>query len=115
MLIDTHSLANSPRLYLLPLGGVSQSQQPCSPSPRLSSLAHMILLTHLHFFSRFQKHTPPHHRPEVDRMDKQLQLFSATLEAWLLVQRGWLKLEAVFAAPDIQRQVGAAAVAGRRS
>lgn len=48
-------------------------------------------------------------------MDKQLQLFSATLEAWLLVQRGWLKLEAVFAAPDIQRQVGAAAVAGRRS
>lgn len=38
-------------------------------------------------------------------MDKQLQLFSATLESWLLVQRGWLKLEAVFAAPDIQRQV----------
>ena len=44
-------------------------------------------------------------------MDKQLQLFSATLEPWLLVQRGWLKLEAVFAAPDIQRQVPGEAAA----
>lgn len=44
-------------------------------------------------------------------MDKQLQLFSATLESWLLVQRGWLKLEAVFAAPDIQRQVPGEAAA----
>jgi dynein heavy chain len=44
-------------------------------------------------------------------MDKQLQLFSATLDSWLLVQRGWLKLEAVFAAPDIQRQVPAEAAA----
>jgi len=50
-------------------------------------------------------------RSEVDRMDRQLQLFSATLESWLLVQRGWLKLEAVFAAPDIQRQVPAEAAA----
>jgi dynein heavy chain len=44
-------------------------------------------------------------------MDRQLQLFSATLDSWLLVQRGWLKLEAVFAAPDIQRQVPAEAAA----
>lgn len=44
-------------------------------------------------------------------MERQLQLFSATLESWLLVQREWLKLEAVFAAPDIQRQVPAEAAA----
>lgn len=44
-------------------------------------------------------------------MNRQLQLFSATLDSWLLVQRGWLKLEAVFAAPDIQRQVPAEATA----
>jgi dynein heavy chain len=50
-------------------------------------------------------------RSEVDRLDKQLQLFSQTLEAWLIVQRGWLALEAVFAAPDIQRQVPAEAAA----
>lgn len=50
-------------------------------------------------------------RSEVDRVDRQLQLFSSTLESWLLVQRGWLKLEAVFAAPDIQRQVPAEASA----
>jgi hypothetical protein len=44
-------------------------------------------------------------------MDRQLQLFSATLESWLVVQRGWLKLEAVFGAPDIQRQVPGEAAA----
>lgn len=54
---------------------------------------------------------PPYCRSEVDHMDRQLQLFSATLDSWLLVQRGWLKLEAVFAAPDIQRQVPAEAAA----
>lgn len=50
-------------------------------------------------------------RSEVDRMDRQLQLFSTTLESWLVVQRGWLKLEAVFGAPDIQRQVPGEAAA----
>jgi dynein heavy chain len=50
-------------------------------------------------------------RSEVDRLDKQLQLFSQTLEAWLIAQKGWLALEAVFAAPDIQRQVPAEAAA----
>ncbi|WIA37814.1 hypothetical protein OEZ86_014676 [Tetradesmus obliquus] len=50
-------------------------------------------------------------KSEVDRLDKQLQLFSQTLEAWLVVQKGWLALEAVFAAPDIQRQVPAEAAA----
>lgn len=44
-------------------------------------------------------------------MDRQLQLFSATLESWRVVQRGWLQLEAVFGAPDIQRQVPAEAAA----
>lgn len=50
-------------------------------------------------------------RSEVDRFDKQLRLFSDTLDAWLIVQKGWLALESVFAAPDIQRQVPAEAAA----
>ncbi|KAF8058456.1 DNAH6 [Scenedesmus sp. PABB004] len=53
-------------------------------------------------------------KPEVDRLDRQLRLFSATLEAWLAVQAGWLSLEPVLSAPDITRQLPgeAAAFAG---
>jgi len=43
----------------------------------------------------------------VDRLDRQLRLFKATLEVWLDVQRAWIALEPVFAAPDIQRQLPA--------
>lgn len=48
-------------------------------------------------------------RSDVDRLDKQLRLFKATLEVWLEVQRNWMGLEPVFAAPDIQRQLPAEA------
>ncbi|KAJ3023365.1 Dynein heavy chain 6, axonemal [Thoreauomyces humboldtii] len=44
-------------------------------------------------------------RTEVDRWDKQLGLFSETLDAWLTCQRNWLYLESIFSAPDIQRQL----------
>eukprot|EP00775_Hariotina_reticulata_P007079 gene7079-7292_t len=50
-------------------------------------------------------------KSEVDRFDQQLKMLSGTLDAWLQVQKGWLALEAVFAAPDIQRQVPAEAAA----
>lgn len=46
-------------------------------------------------------------RSDVDRLDRQLRLLRSTLEAWLDVQRGWMALEPVFAAPDIQRQLPA--------
>ncbi|KAJ3347122.1 Dynein heavy chain 6, axonemal [Entophlyctis luteolus] len=42
---------------------------------------------------------------EVDRWDKQLALFTETLDAWLTCQRNWLYLESIFSAPDIQRQL----------
>lgn len=41
----------------------------------------------------------------MDRLDRQLKLLAATLDVWLLVQKGWMSLEAVFGAPDIQRQL----------
>ncbi|KAI9348792.1 dynein heavy chain and region D6 of dynein motor-domain-containing protein [Zopfochytrium polystomum] len=44
-------------------------------------------------------------KSEVERWDKQLSLFSETLEAWLICQRNWLYLESIFSAPDIQRQL----------
>ncbi|KAI8907759.1 dynein heavy chain and region D6 of dynein motor-domain-containing protein [Powellomyces hirtus] len=44
-------------------------------------------------------------RTEVERWDKQLGLFSETLDAWLNCQRNWLYLESIFSAPDIQRQL----------
>ncbi|OAJ44270.1 hypothetical protein BDEG_27524 [Batrachochytrium dendrobatidis JEL423] len=44
-------------------------------------------------------------RVEVERWDKQLSLFSETLDAWLTCQRNWLYLESIFSAPDIQRQL----------
>ncbi|XP_043266980.1 dynein axonemal heavy chain 6 [Venturia canescens] len=36
---------------------------------------------------------------------KQLELFSKTLEAWQYCQQQWIYLEAIFSAPDIQRQL----------
>jgi dynein heavy chain len=44
-------------------------------------------------------------KSEVDRWDKQLLLFSETLDAWMTCQRNWLYLESIFSAPDIQRQL----------
>ncbi|KAJ3415371.1 Dynein heavy chain 6, axonemal, partial [Chytridiales sp. JEL 0842] len=44
-------------------------------------------------------------KSEVERWDKQLVLFSETLEAWMTCQRNWLYLESIFSAPDIQRQL----------
>ncbi|TPX36228.1 hypothetical protein SmJEL517_g01545 [Synchytrium microbalum] len=44
-------------------------------------------------------------RNEVERTDRALQLFAETLEEWLTCQRGWLYLESIFSAPDIQRQL----------
>jgi dynein heavy chain len=44
-------------------------------------------------------------KQEVERWDKQLSLFSETLDAWLTCQRNWLYLESIFSAPDIQRQL----------
>ncbi|TPX75806.1 hypothetical protein CcCBS67573_g02914 [Chytriomyces confervae] len=44
-------------------------------------------------------------KTEVERWDRQLQLFSETLDAWMICQRNWLYLESIFSAPDIQRQL----------
>ncbi|KAI8620571.1 dynein heavy chain and region D6 of dynein motor-domain-containing protein [Chytriomyces sp. MP71] len=44
-------------------------------------------------------------KSEVERWDRQLQLFSETLDAWMICQRNWLYLESIFSAPDIQRQL----------
>ncbi|KAM6471116.1 dynein axonemal heavy chain 6 [Liasis olivaceus] len=48
-------------------------------------------------------------KPRVDEWQKQLSLFSQTLEEWLTCQRNWLYLESIFSAPDIQRQLPAEA------
>lgn len=44
-------------------------------------------------------------KSDVERWDRQLGLFSETLDAWLACQRSWLHLESIFSAPDIQRQL----------
>ncbi|KAG5457288.1 MAG: dynein heavy chain, N-terminal region 2-domain-containing protein, partial [Olpidium bornovanus] len=44
-------------------------------------------------------------KSDVERWDKQLNLFADTLEAWTTCQRSWLYLESIFGAPDIQRQL----------
>ncbi|KAJ3137918.1 Dynein heavy chain 6, axonemal [Physocladia obscura] len=44
-------------------------------------------------------------KQEIDRWDRQLMLFSETLDAWMVCQRNWLYLESIFSAPDIQRQL----------
>lgn len=42
---------------------------------------------------------------EVDRVDRQLHLFSDTLDEWLACQKDWMYLKSIFSAPDIQRQL----------
>ncbi|KAJ3207853.1 Dynein heavy chain 6, axonemal [Entophlyctis luteolus] len=44
-------------------------------------------------------------KSDVERWDRQLVLFSETLDAWMICQRNWLYLESIFSAPDIQRQL----------
>ena len=48
-------------------------------------------------------------KARVDDMQRQLNLFSETLEEWTNCQRSWLYLESIFSAPDIQRQLPAEA------
>uniref|UniRef100_A0A8K9XJ36 Dynein, axonemal, heavy chain 6 n=1 Tax=Oncorhynchus mykiss TaxID=8022 RepID=A0A8K9XJ36_ONCMY len=48
-------------------------------------------------------------KTRVDEWQRQLNLFSQTLEEWLTCQRNWLYLESIFSAPDIQRQLPAEA------
>ncbi|XP_044530905.1 dynein axonemal heavy chain 14 [Gracilinanus agilis] len=45
-----------------------------------------------------------------DDWDQKLDLFSHTLEEWIMCQRNWLYLEPIFLAPEIQRQLPAEAV-----
>ncbi|XP_053596859.1 dynein axonemal heavy chain 6 [Microplitis demolitor] len=44
-------------------------------------------------------------KARLDEWIKQLELFSMTLESWQYCQQQWLYLEAIFSAPDIQRQL----------
>ncbi|XP_076377925.1 dynein heavy chain at 16F [Megalopta genalis] len=44
-------------------------------------------------------------QPLVDEWVKKLDLFIVTLEAWQYLQQQWMYLEAIFSAPDIQRQL----------
>lgn len=44
-------------------------------------------------------------KPRVDEWVRQLDLFGRTLEEWLACQQSWIYLEAIFSAPDIQRQL----------
>ena len=55
--------------------------------------------------------SPPPRRPDVERMERLLRLFSDTLDEWLECQRQWLYLETIFSAADIQRQLPAEAKA----
>ncbi|CAF0752073.1 unnamed protein product [Brachionus calyciflorus] len=44
-------------------------------------------------------------KPRVDEWQRNLDLFTKTLDAWLICQRGWLYLESIFSAPDIVKQL----------
>ncbi len=44
-------------------------------------------------------------RGEVEKVEKQLNLFADSLDEWVGVQKTWMYLEPIFSAPDIQRQV----------
>lgn len=44
-------------------------------------------------------------KQRVDEWVRQLDLFGATLDEWLTCQQSWIYLEAIFSAPDIQRQL----------
>ncbi|XP_053335345.1 dynein axonemal heavy chain 6-like [Clarias gariepinus] len=48
-------------------------------------------------------------KAKVDEWQRQLSLFTQTLDEWLTCQRNWLYLESIFTAPDIQRQLPAEA------
>jgi dynein heavy chain len=42
---------------------------------------------------------------ELETWNSKLKLVQATMDEWLSVQRNWMYLEPIFAAPDIQRQL----------
>ncbi len=44
-------------------------------------------------------------KPRIDDWTRQLELFGKTFESWTTVQTSWIYLEAIFSAPDIQRQL----------
>ncbi|XP_022832877.1 dynein heavy chain 6, axonemal [Spodoptera litura] len=44
-------------------------------------------------------------KSRVEEWDKNLELFSKTLEEWFSCQQTWMYLEVIFSAPDIQRQL----------
>lgn len=44
-------------------------------------------------------------KPRVDEWVRQLDILGKTLEEWLACQQSWIYLEAIFSAPDIQRQL----------
>ena len=44
-------------------------------------------------------------RNEVEKVERNMSLFSETLDEWLNVQKNWMYLESIFSAPDIQRQL----------
>lgn len=44
-------------------------------------------------------------KAKVDDWARQLDLFSRTLDEWMACQQSWIYLEAIFSAPDIQRQL----------
>jgi dynein heavy chain, axonemal len=44
-------------------------------------------------------------KARVDEWVQQLELLGKTLEEWLACQQNWIYLEAIFSAPDIQRQL----------
>lgn len=44
-------------------------------------------------------------KPRVEEWTRQLELFAKTFEEWQICQQSWIYLEAIFSAPDIQRQL----------
>lgn len=44
-------------------------------------------------------------RQRVEDWQRQLHLFSETIDEWLECQRSWIYLESIFSAPDMQRQL----------
>ncbi|KAG5682932.1 hypothetical protein PVAND_012250 [Polypedilum vanderplanki] len=44
-------------------------------------------------------------KPRIDEWIRQLDIFGKTFDEWINVQQSWIYLEAIFSAPDIQRQL----------
>ena len=44
-------------------------------------------------------------RDEVEKVEKNMNVFSDTLDEWLAVQKNWMYLEPILSAPDIQKQL----------